>query len=306
MNLELDYYFLYYLKNKLTNESIQKTRTSVIKSISPTTKITKNIVKKCFEEIDKLLFNSAITLKIKQEQFNLEFKTSKKYKNIAGTFSSKNKELIFTFSENILNNLFIDDVSHVNISGITCQSLEETIVILMEHEITHMILFLMKNHKNNIGTEKSGHTVTFKKFVLNLFGHTKVTHKLNLGDINKHNEQNNINKEILNVGDIVNFKNVEGLLVAIKGSTGIININNGEKYITSYLKDIKQIKKSSTDLEKTTIDNIKKLKSSFFNLKLGLKELTVQIVNFNNKSVKLKTSDNKFIKVYLWYLIGKF
>lgn len=309
MGYELEDFFLYYLTNNLTDDFVRKNRKHIIDelttSFSNITKIKENIIKKCFEIIDVRLFGNTISERIKRDKFNLHFKTSGRYKNIAGTFGHLNKDLTFTFSKKILDNLFDNDTNTVEINGIQCKSLTETIVILMEHELTHMILFLMKDHKDNIGTEKSGHTITFKKFVKNAFNHIKITHSLNLGDIDKHNEENETKKNLLGVGDIVSFKNDQGMLVGIKGVRGIISMN-GNKYITSYLKDITLIKKTNVDVEHELLTRLKNKKSEMFELTLGSKHLKVQIVDFNNKTIKLKTSDNKMLKVYIWYLIGKF
>lgn len=309
MGHELEDFFLYYLTNHLTDDFIKKNRKNMIdeltKSFPNITKIKENIIKKCFEILDVRMFGSTIGERVKRDKFNLSFKTSGRYKNVAGTFGHLNKDLTFTFSKKILDNLFDENTNTVEINGIQCKSLTETIVILMEHELTHMILFLMKDHKDNIGTEKSGHTVTFKKFVRNAFNHVKITHSLNLGDIDKHNEENETNKKILGVGDTVSFKNEQGILVGIKGVRGIISMNQ-EKYITSYLKDITLIKKSSVDVERELLLRLKNKKSEMFDLNVGSKNLKVQIVDFNNKTIKFLTSENKMLKVYIWYLIGKF
>lgn len=309
MSDQLENFFLYYLTNHLSDDLIKHNRKNTIneltKSFPNITKISEKIIKKCFEIIDEKMFGSTLTNYIKTHNFDLEFKTSGRYKNIAGSFGSVNGKLTFTFSKKILNNLFNGDAKTVEISGIQCHGLTETIIVLMEHELTHMILFFMKNHKKNVGKEKSGHTITFRQIVQNAFGHKKISHSLNLGDIDKHNEDNTKMKNLLKVGDTVSFKNELGVLVGIKGSRGIISVNK-EKYITVFLKDILLIKKTNIDVENELLSLLKNKKSDIFDLILGSQKLKVQIIEFNNKTIKFKTIDGKIIKVYIWYLIGKF
>jgi dihydroxyacetone kinase-like predicted kinase len=85
---------------------------------------------------------------------------------------------------------------------------------------------------------------------------------------------------------------------------GIISIN-GDKYISAFFKDIIQIKKTVGDVIGELIIKLKNKKSEILNLTLGSKKLKVQIVNFNNKSIKFSTLDGKTINVKIWYLIGK-
>jgi sugar-specific transcriptional regulator TrmB len=310
MNKNIEDYFVFYLSNKLSNEDIKHIRDNIIMTLNESFKdvkiIKSSIIKKCFELIDNKLFSNSIIKYIKTNNYDLEYKTSGKYKRVAGTFGARGNVLKFTFSKPILDNLFNNDVKFVEISGIKCSSLIETIVVLMEHEITHLILFLLRGHKDNIGTEKSGHTSTFKRFVRNVFNHTKITHSLNLGDIEKHHDENKKNAELLQVGDQVSCKSGTGILVKIGNGKGVVSLSDN-KYRATYLKEINLVKKREIDVESDLLNKLKNKKAEVFNLNVGTKVLKVQIVSFNNKSVKLKSiNDNKLINVYFWYLIGKF
>lgn len=310
MKTNLEKMFVKYLSVPIDRTTIGTTRLNTINSIINKNKnivnsISKLIVKDCFEEIDNVWFQNSISACIKEKKYKLNFAVSKRYKNVAGTFGAKGSELSLTFSETILNNLFKPDTKFVEISGHKCSSLVETLIVLMEHEITHLILFLLKDHKDNIGTEKSGHTITFKRFVNNVFGHTKVTHQLNLGDIEQHHKDNKENAKNLTIGDHVSCKGLSGILVKMNESKGTISITD-EKYITTYLKDILFVKKGNNNIENELLIKLKAKGSKTFSFKLNGKILNVQILSFNSKSVKLKNvNDNTIFSVYFWYLIGK-
>jgi hypothetical protein len=310
MTNKLEDFFVYYLANSINHKLVEECRKDILILLNESYKDVQNIkdsiIKKCFELIDSKLFENTISKYIKHNNFELEYNTSNRYKKVAGTFGVKGTVLKFTFSKSILDNLFAHDVKFVEISGVKCSCLMETIVVLMEHEMTHLILFLLKNHKDNIGTEKSGHTVTFKKFVKNLFNHTKITHQLNLGDIDKHHEENKKSGDLLKVGDYVKCKDGNGMLVKIENSKGIVSLSNN-KYCVSFPKEITLIKKGNENVENDLLIKLQNKKSEIFNLNVGTKNLKVQIVSFNNKSVKLKSiENNKLLNVYFWYLIGKF
>lgn len=298
--MNLEYFFEKYLKNKKDQDQINFDRQKILNKFDKEkiVKINRNIIKKIFNLIDKYIFNDSIKKKIKDNGYTLDFETSNRYKNIAGTFSARNSELAITFSKKILDNLFKENVKRVTLGGIYCHNLLETLVNIMEHEITHMILFLLKNHELNIGEEKSGHTITFKKFMYNLYGHTQISHSLNLGDIDEHHKNNAENREKLKIGNRIKCKKYEGIMVDIKESIGIFKIADFD-FRSCFLKEIEIISNEVLD-EKLFMEKIKI--GNKLNIKLRGRYVDVEIIVINNKTVRVKEIDTgKMWNLSIWY-----
>ncbi|AYV77774.1 MAG: SprT-like protein [Edafosvirus sp.] len=302
----LEKVFEYYLKNTNSSKMIDETRNNILIQLKPLydgKSITDAMIKKCFKLIDNLYFNKTIQEKIDQQKYKIEFKVSGKLTSSAGVFKNRGKKLKILLSSPILDNLFNDDVKHVEINGIMCDSLLIVFIVLMEHEMTHCLLFLLESHPLNIKKEKSGHTDVFKLITYDMFKHTRITHNLLYGDIIKFHEHTKIAKEKFNIGDIVNCKgDNEGMLVLMSKTHGNIKTHSG-KYKGCLLKDMVLIEKSKN---KTMLEDAKKQiqVGKVMDLTINNKTYKFEILNKASMSFKAKiVGSHKTLNIKYWVLL---
>jgi predicted SprT family Zn-dependent metalloprotease len=144
---------------------------------------------------------------------NITFNTSNKFKNLAGYCKYYNDDIEITFSKYILEKIYNDKFEKININGVTCNDIVDVLIGLMEHEITHLILFIYDNYKNDV---KSGHNSQFKSLVYNMYRHTKVTHDLLFGDINKYEKHKKEAIQKLEIGMKIKCKKNTGIIIDIR------------------------------------------------------------------------------------------
>ncbi len=245
--MQLEDYFEYYLKTQQSQNIITNNRAKIKEQLEPlydNGKISARLVKKCFELIDSIWFSKSITKKLQQVNKSLKFFVGTKIKRIAGYVLETRDLFKIKISSFILDNLFNADVQAVEIGGIITHDLLSVLIILMEHEITHLIIMLLRTHKLNVIKEKSGHTVTFKTLVYNMYRQTRVTHNLLLGDVVKFHEATSKARAEISVGDRVLCKknNRIGIIIEIRSKVGVFH--TGARVDGCLLKDLEIIKKS--------------------------------------------------------------
>ena len=248
--------FEYYLKNMQSDELINKNRKLIHDELlNSNNKVTPSLVKKCFELLDKIWFNDSIQNFINDKN-KIKFQVSEKLTKTAGYFMKKKNLYIFKLSSFILNNLFNSKIKTVKINGILAQDVTYVLIILMEHEIMHLIVnSLLKNHPLNPQKEKSGHTEIFKILVYNMYHHLKITHELLHGDVTQFEEKTNLMRNELQIGDKIECttKKFVGIVVEIQKKYAIIKIDN--QYKSCLLNNVNILKKTN---KIESIDNIKK------------------------------------------------
>ena len=204
-----------YLDNKITDINIKKNHDIIRKELNidlTKFKLTSIIVKKLFLIFDKIYFKNLIQSKLHFLNIDLDFDVSNKCKNAAGLCKYRNYKMEIIFSKHIIEKIYNDKFEKIEINGLICFDIVDVLINLMEHEITHLILNIYDHYKNDI---KSGHNSQFKNIVYNMYRHTKITHDLLSGDLDKYEKiKENINKE-LKIGMKIQCKKNEGTVINI-------------------------------------------------------------------------------------------
>lgn len=274
-------------------------------------KITDNHIRKTFIILDKIYFNNRISnFFTNNTKSRISFYASSKlsktggyckwryYLDEYGNFDYGIYEI--QISKKIIDVLFKDKkTTALKINGITCYDKLECYINLCQHEITHLLIsiFCIKD-----GEGMGGHTTMFKDIVYNLFGHTEYKHLLLHGDSIKMEEELQFNKLNLEIGDIIESKEIKKTIY-IGEVTGIsnkyakillLNTDNKGKYFNlsyNYINKInKKIKRTLIKVNKLTPEEIKKkLKINdivYVNLKGKIMEGVIVNIGPNRATVK--------------------
>jgi len=175
---------------------------------------------------DKLYFKNSIQKKLDENGIDIDFDISNKYKNVAGMCKYYNNKVELVFSVSILEKIHNDKFKSIEIAGIICNDIVEVLINLMEHEITHLILFLYDGYTNDL---KSGHNHQFKTLVYNMYRHVKITHDLLKGDIGKYNKEKEKATKNIKVGMTIKCKKNKGIVIDIKPQYIIYKIDKSVK-----------------------------------------------------------------------------
>lgn len=311
---DLNELFNYYISNANDDSLIDSNRNNIIKEIEPIynadgRKISKDLIERCFFNIDRLYFQNTIQKEIDKGGYSIKFSVNNKLTSVAGRFGQNDNNLEIQMSRPILDNLFNGEIKRVEIGGIICNSLLQVFVIIMEHEMTHLIIYLLRHHPYIQNVERRlHHSKAFKLFIYNMFHHLRVTHNLLFGDIDKFEKEMQKAKEIFEIGDIVKCTkiksrsvNIEGKLVTMTNKYGVIKYDG--KYKTCLLRDLQLIKKTE---QKNILELLKKkLKIGEIRyIELYGKKVNVQIIDKKKSTFKVKvTGTNKIYNMKYWTLI---
>ena len=281
-------------------------------------KINDKIVKETFKILDNVYFNNYITKFLIDTYSKITFKSTNKLKKTAGFckwkyFLDKNGDFDYgiyeiQISKPIIDNLFSDEkVKSLKINGLHCYDKLECYINLYQHEIIHLLIsiFCIKD-----GEGMGGHTKMFMNLVFNLFGQTEYKHLLLNGDSIKMEEDIEFNKLNLEIGDIIETKEVKGekwiaevnalnkkyvriLLHNTKNKGKLWNI--GYEYIN---KINKKVKRKLIKTKKTTeeIKKILKINESVY-VKIKGKIQKGIVVNLGQTRATIKFDDCK-----KWYI----
>ncbi|AYV75196.1 MAG: hypothetical protein Terrestrivirus1_70 [Terrestrivirus sp.] len=312
----LDDYIVYYLNNPLGHNEINDKNSLVKKILDSHQSISTSSIRDCFNAIDTIFFNRTITEKINKDNYILAFDFTNKLKKRAGQFvySYQTPKLRIDVSKIILDEIFKDDIKVVEIGGVKLRDLNDVLVNIMQHEMLHLILFLLRNHPLIANDKKvsSGHTKIFKILAKNIFGHVRVTHDLLKGDIEKFNESNAQAKVNINIGDSVkctivnknnkNNKIFEGKIVKI-GSKYVVVKTTTNLFRSCYPKDITIIEKTADEhLEETIKKTL--IVNSVVDININGVPMKLKILEKKSNVVKvIDLNTNKHLNFYYWALI---
>jgi hypothetical protein len=223
-----------YIKDEISLQQQTSNRTSIKKQLN-FNKITVPIIHQIFSIFDEKYFDKNIQKYINKNNINLTFMISTKMTASAGKVCHRKNEIKFVISSLIINSL--NDTERKKIGGHICSDRIDCFIILFEHEFVHLILVISR-----IAQHETSHGVTFKKLIRNMFNHTNYTHQLLIkGDIIDTENQTNILKKNIKVGDIVVSKLIDNKIyrgiVIKKNPTGIRTklIDNGKLIVLKYL-----------------------------------------------------------------------
>ena len=217
-------YCLELIKSKNT-DNFKKEKTKLVydyllKNIFKTVdfKLTNKHVRETFIILDKIYFNYNISKFIKNTISRITFNATNKLSKTAGF--CKWKYFLDSYgnfdygiyeiqiSKKIIDSLFSDKkIKALKINGLNCYDKLECYINLYQHEIIHLLIsiFCIKD-----GEGMGGHTQMFKAIAYNLFGHTEYKHLLLAGDSLQMEEEIKFNKLNLELGDIIETKEIKG------------------------------------------------------------------------------------------------
>ena len=121
-----------------------------------------------FELYDKYYFSSKLS---KFLQISLDF--SKRLTRSAGMvkYNRKTLEIKIIFSIPLIFGAFFNDTEGYIVNGIFCKNPPEALMRVMEHELTHIVEFVL--HNNSKCSQPR-----FFKYSYELFGHTENKHRI--------------------------------------------------------------------------------------------------------------------------------
>jgi hypothetical protein len=258
----------FYIDNIIDDNIIIKNRKKIRKELDidlKNFKLTKDIIKKLFTIFDKIYFTNFIQEKLDMSNIKIYFDISNKCKNIAGYCKYyDNKKIGIVFSNKIIEKIHNDEFKNIKISDILCNDIIDVLIVLMEHEITHFILFIYDKYKNDI---KSGHNRQFKNIVYNMYRHTKITHELLFGDLDKYEEHKKTASDNIKIGMKIKCNKKAGTVIKLHPKY-IIFINDNNK-IGSCRYNEYEITDTNYDEYKKYISNLKKKITVGVNVKDG-------------------------------------
>jgi len=205
-----------YLKTPIEVTTIKENHSKIRKELKidlKNFKLSDLIVKKLFMIFDKMYFKNLIQDKLYNNNYDLDFGISNKFKNSAGYCKYTRNKVEIVFSNFIFEKIHNNKFKSIEINSLICYDIVDVLINLMEHEITHLILFIYDNYKNDI---KSGHNDQFKKIVYNMYRHTKISHDLLTGDIEKYKEDKDNASNELKIGMKIECKKNSGIVIDIK------------------------------------------------------------------------------------------
>lgn len=268
-------------------------------------------IKNIFKIIDKIYFKNNIKNYLKKNNIKLDFKVSKKLTCTAGIckyITPTNYQIVL--SSTIINNIFRDNTKVLKINGIKCFNSIECLINLFEHELVHLIIFLLCPE---LGKGHGGHTHTFKNIAHNIFGHTDYVHMLLTGDYDKYENKIKLIKQNLKIGNIINikFKNgkiMMGYVIKLSNKKVKVILENGNIYIIGYgcIENIikRHIKifdnlikeyNNQNNIKDTIKSNLNK--NDIIKIKFKGDIINVKIKAINKKRLKVELKDGS-----LWYI----
>lgn len=168
----------------------------------------KETLNQMFQLYDYYFFSNLISFGLKKGNGKIDFDFSSRLTSTGGTCR---RDGICTYniklSSDRLNNIKPENISAIKINGIQPKDRVDGLQLIFEHELIHAVLSIFKD-------DLSGHNNLFKTIVLNLFGHTKITHGITdrvlsashtSGNLGSNIKKEKLTKSDLHIGDRVYF-----------------------------------------------------------------------------------------------------
>jgi hypothetical protein len=142
-----------------------------------------------FAQYDTLFFNQQLG----EIAENLEFRVSKIMFSKVGSLMYQPTQQILTISHWLIMNAFHNSNEKIRINGYDCNNRLECLLLIIEHEIIHLILFIAGLHSSCTGNN-------FDILARFLFSHSEHNHHLETPADKLYKEKG------LKLGDIASFK----------------------------------------------------------------------------------------------------
>lgn len=179
----------YFSRNPVKESDIQDKRQEILRRWTEETgndvnytSITEKDTTVMFELIDKEVFGSRISEYFIETQWTLRIVPNTRLTSIAGKChynSEGTRKFMCTYLIELATKIFLKTFNNTetchSANGLRCCSRAECTLLVLEHEIIHLLIMIFCREKNQ-------HGPTFVTLAKNLFGHTKFTHSLNRGD----------------------------------------------------------------------------------------------------------------------------
>jgi hypothetical protein len=197
----------HYMENRLPHDDYlhkRKAIYNILKQMFQTDTmkhITPNDIKQTFYLFDEVYFNKELTQYLKTTGQNITFQSSDKLTASAGMCKKCKSVYQIVMSNAIITNLFNKGEKTLALGGLKCVSRLDCYINIFEHEMIHFIMYLYCPELMG----RSGHSPEFKTLVYNLFGHTKTSHSLLMGDIEENKKKLLQVKEQIKIGDHVRY-----------------------------------------------------------------------------------------------------
>lgn len=135
------------------------------------TNITPELLQEMVYAYDTLLFDGLLKQQIQKNDFDIQFKINGKDTfNTEGYCIEHNCSYTITIPVNLLQNF----KKGMKLGGFECDNLTQCLQIALEHEMTHLVIFLFCRNSNLTDY----HGPLFQTMVMNLFGHTEMHHEI--------------------------------------------------------------------------------------------------------------------------------
>lgn len=150
------------------------------------TSLKKKHLKHIYDLYDELVYNGELGRKLREKNKEIRFQLSKgtEKSRIGGWCKPTNEGFIINFPKTLFESL----VCPVKNSGIVCQNRLLSLMVTLEHEMTHLIIFLFGKYKKK-RDDPSGiyttHGKLFRYLTHYYFGHTEYHHHMGDGDPSK-------------------------------------------------------------------------------------------------------------------------
>ena len=218
---------------KIINNDIRTKLQETLIHEFPDKIITPSMVERAFELIDTYYLNQYIRNKLKFIEYNIQFEVSNKMTRSAGIEKTNTKDKLFTITISEHINNILNDKRMCN--GLLCHGSIDCLLVVMQHEMTHVIVELIKYEKGI--TTRVGyyapHGQLFTDLVLKHFGHTKNTHQLFDTD-----DSPKIEKKDVKIGQIVSFpfkqQMLRGQIIKLNPKRVKIKISDDSVYNVYY------------------------------------------------------------------------
>ena len=158
--------------NRITD--LDEFRNKIKALIEPNFALNEVILEKTFKLIDELYFNNLMKYRLQAAGKKISFRISDKMVGTAGSMTSKKDGYIIAIS-----NKLSEVLGNKNNSGIIINGPIDAFIVTLQHEITHLIVYL---EIDRLGLDNTGdfssHGLHFKDISLRYFGLTERTHCL--------------------------------------------------------------------------------------------------------------------------------
>jgi hypothetical protein len=189
----------YYRRTRLSEAEIRSGRERIARQWTETRRadfeeLSKEDLEHLFKLYDETFFAGAFGRKLRADGHELEMVPTKILSRTAGRCAfdphKRRRRCVYTIeiSTQILRDAFVRPATYP-VGGLLCRSRLECMQLTLEHEMVHLLMYMWQKCNDPLGNRRTrrtvvdglvvgGHGPTFRRLVLNMFGHTATRHGL--------------------------------------------------------------------------------------------------------------------------------